>query len=76
MTEIKKKIIESTKLLYANKNQNNDPTVAEIQPDKIQLSIEYDLFLYVLLMEIKGKTISYSSFIYIYIKKKKKKKNE
>ena len=59
MTEIKKK---STKLLYANKNQNNYPIVAEIQPDKIQLLIEDDLFFDVLLMEIRGQTISYSSY--------------
>ena len=56
MTEIKK-IIESTKLLYANKNQNNYPIVAEIQ-----LLIEDDLFFDVLLMKIRGKTISYSSY--------------
>ena len=61
MTEIKK-IIESTKLLYANKNQNNYPIVTEIQPNKIQLLIEDDLFFDVLLMEIRGKTISYSSY--------------
>ena len=50
-----KKIIESTKLLYANKNQNNYPIVAEIQPDKIQFLIEDDLFFDVLLMEIRVK---------------------
>ena len=51
VTEIKK-IIESTTLLYANEKQNSYPTVAEIQPDKIQLFIEDDLIFDVLLMEI------------------------
>ena len=34
------------KTTLCEKNQNNYPTVAEIQPDKIQLLIEDDLFVF------------------------------
>ena len=62
MKEIKN-IITETKIQYARKNQN----VEFIDDNDILFDINDQLFYETLLMEIRGRTISYSSF---------KKKNE
>ena len=62
-----KKVTESTKFLYANENQMKYSNTAEISLNEIQFIIEDGLIFYVLLMAIRGKRISYSSY---------KKKNE
>ena len=62
-----KKVIELTKFLYANENQMNYSDIAEVSLNEIQFIYEDGLFFDVLLMEIRGKTISYSSY-----KKKKR----
>ena len=58
VTEIKDKI-KATALFYAENPENYPDSV--IQADPIKFSIDDDLFFDVLLMEIRGKTISYSS---------------
>ena len=51
-----KKVIENVKTQYV------ENTASEINNSDIKFSINYQLFLEVLLMEIRGKTISYASF--------------
>ena len=60
-----KKVIETTKKQYAKETQLNYSNIAEMPLDEIQFTIEDDVFFilyYLLLMEIRGKTISYSAY--------------
>ena len=65
-----KDVIKETKLQYGASIYNVD-NIEGINNDSLQLTINDQLFFEVLLMEIRGKTISYSSF-----KKKKENINE
>ena len=56
-----KDLIKTTTLFYANKDSENYPDFVT-QPDLIDFTIDDDLFFDVLLMEIRGKTIAYSTF--------------
>lgn len=57
-----KNVIKSTKELYAAQNQTHNLRIEEIPIQDLKLSIDDILFYDVLLMEIRGKTISYASF--------------
>lgn len=67
-----KKLILDVKCQYASELQLYDLPIDEIPNEFIQFSINDQLFLEVLLMEIRGKSISYSS----YLKKKNEKLEE
>ena len=62
INQIKQLIIE-TKRRYAADIQLYEGTIEEIPNDQLQLSINDQLFLEVLLMEIRGNSISYASFV-------------
>ena len=59
-----KEVIKSTKTQYADNNQSesNDTEIEDIPNSNIKFNISDQLFLETLLMEIRGKTIAYSSF--------------
>ena len=59
--KIIKKVIEDTKKQYLDTSQVQNTDVDNILNKDIQLNISDQLFLEVLLMEIRGKTISYTS---------------
>ena len=67
-----KSVIGSVKQQYASKEQNLNLPVSDISNDKLILDINDQLFFEVLLMQIRGRTISYSS----YIKKQESKQEE
>ena len=56
-----KDLIKTTTLFYANKDSENYPDFVT-QPDLIDFTSDNELFFDVLLMEIRGKTIAYSTF--------------
>ena len=58
-----KKIIEDVKKQYVVPNQTIDRQVNDINDSEILFTISDQLFLEMLLLEIRGKTISYSSFL-------------
>ena len=62
INQIKQLIIE-IKRRYAADIQLYEGTIGEIPNDQLQLSINDQLFLEVLLMEIRGNSISYASFV-------------
>ena len=62
INQIKQLIIE-IKRRYAADIQLYEGTIEEIPNDQLQLSINDQLFLEVLLMEIRGNSISYASFV-------------
>ncbi|MCU7801037.1 MAG: reverse transcriptase family protein, partial [gamma proteobacterium symbiont of Lucinoma myriamae] len=57
-----KKVITETKQLYTLDNQTSRHNINDIHSSELTLSISDQLFYDVLLMEIRGKTISYASF--------------
>ena len=57
-----KKVIESTILVYAVDNQASNININNWPLQDIKFSIDDSLFFDVLLMEIRGKTISYASY--------------
>ena len=59
-----KEVIKNTKTQYIDKNQNeqNDVEIENIPNSVIKFTINEQLFLETLLMEIRGKTIAYSTF--------------
>ena len=57
-----KEVIKNVKNQYFLDQNNDDINISNIPNSEIQFSINDQLFLEVLLMEIRGKTISYSSY--------------
>lgn len=58
-----KTLIENIKLQYASEVQNSNQSIKDIPAKDIVFEISDQLFFEVLLMEIRGKTISYSSYL-------------
>ena len=57
-----KKVIEETKKQYINTEANNEQVINNFNNSELRLNINDQLFLDVLLMQIRGKTISFSSY--------------
>lgn len=65
-----KKVINRVKYQYASEIQNSNLDIKDMDIEDLKLSINSQLFLETLLFEIRGKTISYSTF------KKRKEENK
>ena len=60
-----KNVIKQTKIQYASETQNSNLPINDLPLNDLILNINDQLFFETLLMEVRGKTISYSSYLKI-----------